>query len=148
MSHFQGFNVETYILPGGRIQNYTRVKLSLGQLWDQKNGYRVYKAGQATGEVEGKGKLIYSLLRPLAVIGGSWQKIKPVPGMAIYLNDDDGGEALHFALENVAIALPEDFDFAKIEGSEDKQVFKFSVLGQVFAGGVPVYHHLEETGGF
>jgi len=148
MSNYQGFNVETFILPGGRIENYKRVKLTLGALWETKNGQRIYKAGQGSGEIEGKGKLIYSLLRPLAIAGGSWQKIKPVPGMAIYLPDDDGGEPLHFALENVVIALPEDFDFNKLEGSEDNLTFKFDVLGQVVAGAVPVYDHLEETGGF
>ena len=146
MSNFQGFNINVYAIPGGRITSYRRVKLSLGQASEAKNGYDIYKRGQGSGEIEGKGKLIFDLLRPLAVLGGSWQKIKPLVGMAYAIPDDEGGEPLHFAMESVVIRLPQDFEFNKLEGSEDNFTFPFDVLGQIYVGGLKVYEFLDEHG--
>lgn len=143
---FQGFDVETYVLPGGRIKSYRRIKVSPGRLWEIKNGVKVYMQGQVKGEIEGKGKLLFSLLRPLAIAGGSWQRIKPVPGMAVYLPDDDGGEPMHIGMENISIHIPEDFEFNRLEGSEDNFTFPFDVMGQTYIAAVPVLDHMNESG--
>ena len=146
MGNYQGFNAELQVLPGGRLANVKRVKLSLGDLWEAKNGVRIFKQGQASGEFAAKGKLLHALLLPLAIAGGSWQKIKPLPGMLLSVTDDDGGTPLFYGLENVAVHIPKEVEFNRLEGNEDEFVFTFDVLGQGYAAGVPVYEHMAESG--
>lgn len=137
------------LLATGVLETFTKVELTLPQIVSIENGLRIEKHGTPEGTITGQGVLLYRMLMPLVVAGGSWQKIKTMPllTMTCEANDTDKSPLpLSTILASVLLQPPASIAFDRLEGSQDSFEFPFQVQGQVLLNGLPFFAHMDKPG--
>lgn len=145
MSHYQGFDIKV-LTPLGKWVSFIEITFEFPDLWELKNGKRIFKEGDAMVKAKIKGKFLF-VLAGLAIAAGSWQKIKPLSFMNVDVPDsEDEDLPIEISAENVVFHLPKSFNFNKVEGSDDEFEIEGGILGQAFVNGIPVFAHRDEAG--